>query len=278
MLDIISCSRRTDVPAFYYPWLQECLKNQYVMVQNPYNRRSYMVDLTPEKVHSICLWSKSFYNVLNNPGYLLLYNLYFQFTITGYNKFLEPNVIDTQDAIRQMEQLAQRYSPEQINWRFDPVILSVKGEKNPTADGLEKARVKVFESLCQDISSFGVHRCTISFLYLYDKIKRRFNAAKFSYMIPSEEQQIEIVKEMVEIADKYSVTLYSCASPLIDGVSGVKKGHCIDGAYLEHLFYRKASHAKDTGQRKECGCTKSKDIGAYYGQPCKHGCRYCYAV
>ena len=54
-----------------------------------------MVNLSPERVHSICLWSKSFANVLKNPGHLSLYNLYFQFTITGYSKFLEPNVVDT---------------------------------------------------------------------------------------------------------------------------------------------------------------------------------------
>ncbi|WP_203227611.1 DUF1848 family protein [Calorimonas adulescens] len=77
MLEIISCSRRTDIPAFYYDWLQECLKNKYVMVKNPYNKSTYMVDLSPERVHSICLWSKSFANVLKNPGYLSLYNLFF---------------------------------------------------------------------------------------------------------------------------------------------------------------------------------------------------------
>ncbi len=132
MLEIISCSRRTDIPAFYYDWLQECLKNKYVMVKNPYNKSTYMVDLSPGRVHSICLWSKSFANVLKNPGYLSLYNLYFQFTITGYSKFLEPNVVDTNEAVRQMEQLAERYSPQQINWRFDPIILSIRGEKEPT--------------------------------------------------------------------------------------------------------------------------------------------------
>ncbi|HOL22987.1 MAG TPA: DUF1848 family protein, partial [bacterium] len=181
MLEIISCSRRTDIPAFYYDWLQECLKNKYVIVKNPYNKSTYMVDLSPERVHSICLWSKSFANVLKNPGYLSLYNLYFQFTITGYSKFLEPNVIDTNEALRQMEQLALKYSPKQINWRFDPIILSIKGEKEPTPDNFARARLKMFEALCRDISSFGVNRCTISFLCLYKKVEQRLNASKIDY-------------------------------------------------------------------------------------------------
>ncbi|NLZ48444.1 DUF1848 domain-containing protein [Lutispora thermophila] len=277
MLEIISCSRRTDIPAFYYDWLQESLKNKYVMVKNPYNKSTYMVNLAPERVHSICLWSKSFTNVLKNPGYLSLYNLYFQFTITGYSKFLEPNVVDTNEVVKQMEQLAERYSPQQINWRFDPIILSIKGEQSPTPDNFERARLNMFEALCRDISSFGVNRCTISFLCLYKKVEQRMKASKFTYLIPSQQQQIELVSQLVEIADKYGTTIYTCTSPIIEGVPGVKKGHCIDGAYLEELFGKRASHAKDAGQRKGCGCTRSRDIGAYSGQSCGHGCLYCYA-
>ena len=277
MLEIISCSRRTDIPAFYYDWLQECLKNKYVMVKNPYNQSIYMVNLSPERVHSICLWSKSFANVLKNPGHLSLYNLYFQFTITGYSKFLEPNVVDTEEALRQMEQLARNYSPKQINWRFDPIILSIRGENEPTPDNFTRARLKVFEALCRDISSFGVNRCTISFLCLYKKVEQRMIASKFTCLIPSQQQQMEFVSQLVEIADKYGVTIYTCTSPIIEGVPGVRKGHCIDGAYLEALFGKRASHAKDAGQRKECGCTRSRDIGAYSGQSCGHGCLYCYA-
>lgn len=277
VLEIISCSRRTDIPAFYYDWLQECLKNEYVTVRNPYNKSTYMVDLSCDKVHSICLWSKSFANVLKDPKYLSMYNLYFQFTVTGYSKVLEPNVIDTAEAVRQMEQLASRYLPQQINWRFDPIILSLKGEREPMPDSFERARLKMFETLCKDISSFGVNRCTISFLCLYKKVEQRLKKSNFEYYSPSHQEQIEFVSRMVDIADKYGITIYTCSSPIIEGVPGVKKGHCIDGAYLEALFGKRASRAKDAGQRKECGCTRSRDIGGYDEQSCGHGCLYCYA-
>lgn len=277
MLEIISCSRRTDIPAFYYDWLQECLKNKYAMVKNPYNGSTYIVDLSCEKVHSICLWSKSFANVLKDPKYLSMYNLYFQFTITGYSRVLEPNVVDTNEAVKQMEQLALRYSPQQINWRFDPIIFSMEGEKEPVADNFERARLKMFETLCRDISSFGVNRCTVSFLCMYKKVEQRMKKSNFNCLVPSQQMQIVFVSQLVEIADKFGVTVYTCSSPVIEGVPGVKKGHCIDGVYLEKLFGKRASHAKDAGQRKECGCTRSRDIGGYRGQSCRHGCVYCYA-
>lgn len=278
MFEIISCSRRTDIPSFYYDWLQECLENKYAMVKNPYNQTTYMVDLSPERVHSICLWSKSFLNVLTNPGYLSFYNLYFQFTITGYSKFLEPNVVTPNAAVRQMEKLAERYSPQQINWRFDPIILNNEGEKNQLPDDYARARLRMFEALCRDISSFGVNRCTISFLSLYKKVEQRMKVSSFDYLVPTPQQQIELVRQLVEIADKYGVTIYTCSNPLIEEVTGVRKSHCIDGDYLEKIFGKRASHAKDAGQRPGCGCSRSRDIGAYDGQTCGHRCRYCYAM
>ena len=273
---IISCSRRTDIPTFYYPWLQENLKRRFVLVQNPYSKETFQVDLSPEKVHSIVLWSKNFGHVIGDPQYLQDYCLYFQFTITGYSRRLEQNVVDTQTAVRQMETLVNRYTPECINWRFDPILLGVDIEKEPTPEKPGKARLKIFESLCRDISSFGVKRCTISFLSLYESVKKRLDKYHICYLDLTEELQQKFAFELAEIASKWGITLYSCANPLIEKVPSIQKGHCIDGRLLEQLFKKPTSHAKDTGQREACGCTKSIDI-ASYNQYCRHRCLYCYS-
>lgn len=276
MKNIISCSRRTDIPAFYYDWLQERLKEEYVNVKNPFNNKEYYVSLKPDETHSIVLWSKSFHNVINNPGYLSNYNLYFQFTITGYNNILEPNVIDYKDAVEQVYDLSNKYGPDKINFRFDPIILSTVGEINPTYDKIGKARLIMYERLIKDISSFGVKRCTISFVTYYKRAVNRLINNKIEYIDLSDDLKIKFTKRLVDISDKYDIQLYSCCNKVIENVNGINNGSCIDGKLLEKLFNEKCTKARDTGQRNNCGCSKSKDIGNY-DMLCKHGCLYCYA-
>jgi len=191
MKDIISCSRRTDIPWWYYKWLQETLKNGSVELLNSYSNTNYTVDLNPDNVHSIVLWSKNYSNVLKDPGLLSRYNLYFQFTINGYSKFLEPNTPSVSDMLKQMEQLADTYSPEQINWRFDPIVLSKKGEINPTSK-VGRARLDVFKFLCVNFSYRGIKRCTISFMDVYDKVRDRLK--NFEYVDLNEDQVLSFTK------------------------------------------------------------------------------------
>jgi len=269
MKTVISCSRRTDIPAFYYNWLQERLKEGSVTLFNVYSQKNYTVDLRPENVHSIVFWSKNYANFIRDPGLLNNYNLYFQFTITGYGKSLEINVPDWRVTVSQLHKLAERYSPEQINWRFDPLVF----RKNDV--DCIKERLKMFNVLCREISSSGVERCTISFASYYKHVKQRLAKRGYNYIEPSVKFQREFTSKMVDIAGQYGITVYTCSSPLIENVNGIKKSHCIDGDVLSRLFGEKASKAKDTGQREACGCTKSKDIGMY-NQVCKHCCLYCY--
>ena len=50
---IISASRRTDIPAFYWEWFQKRLQEQYVLVRNPLNLHQVSrISLRPEVVDS----------------------------------------------------------------------------------------------------------------------------------------------------------------------------------------------------------------------------------
>ncbi len=282
---IISASRRTDIPAFFYEWLQDTLAKGSVEVPNPmFPNKKYTIDLRPSSVHSIVLWSKDFKNVLRNPMNLNEYNLYFQYTINNYSKFLEPNVPSYKETLNTLDGLLEKYTPEQFNIRFDPVIISTKGEIIPTSDMPEKARLNAFEQLCMDLKGLGMENCrvTTSYLSMYGHVKNKIGKCGLDIIHFDEDKQVSFFTQIVEIAQKYDISIYSCASPILEKVKGINRGHCIDGELLEKLFGGKVKKSKDSGQREACGCTCSREIGIYSrninGMKCLHGCKYCYVV
>jgi hypothetical protein len=60
---IISCSRRTDIPAFLMEWVIQQIENGYVDVVNPFNRNQISrISLNPKDVKCWVWWSKNFEN------------------------------------------------------------------------------------------------------------------------------------------------------------------------------------------------------------------------
>lgn len=281
MKNIISCSRRTDIPAFYYGWLQECLKNKYVDVPNPmYPENFSHVDLSPENIHSIVLWSKNFENFAKDPGLLKDYNLYFQYTITGYSKKFEPHspsIAESMNTICKMLDLG--YKPEQFNIRIDPLIITKEGEIAPNPNKPFNARVEIFDLILKQLDKIGMNNCrvTTSYISMYGHVKKRMEKTDMRNLEDYEEE--ELISRIANVASKHNRNIYMCSNDrftLMD-IPNIKKGHCIDGPLLDSLFNEKSSKAKNNGQRTECGCSKSIDIGNYT-QKCYHNCVYCYAT
>ena len=274
MKEIISASRKEDIITSIdrYNFLQNFLVDGNYEINNKYQCKSCKVDL--QNIGAICLWSKNYKNFIDNPGLLDNYNLFFNFTITGFSKGIEPGVIDTDVAIKQMEYLANKYGPSVINWRFDPIgLLYNSNDPNPI-DCEYLSIQRRFNKLCDAVSSYGVTRCTISFIEFYNCVINRLHDLSIKYYDFKDEEKILLCRRLVEIANNYGIQIYSCSSPILEGVNGIKKSSCIDGNLLGDLFNIKFSKAKDAGQRTHCGCTKSKDIGMYC--KCPNKCVYCY--
>lgn len=60
MKQIISVSRRTDIPAFYGEWFMRRLKEGFVGVVSPFGGKKYIVSLKQQDVLCFVFWSKNF--------------------------------------------------------------------------------------------------------------------------------------------------------------------------------------------------------------------------
>ena len=266
MPQVISISRRTDIPAFYPDWLVNRLKEGVVFVRNPFGGRIARVSLRPEDVSAMVFWSKNYAPLLSRLEAIekTTKNLFFHFTITA-NRELEFHTPDFGDAIGDYKHLAARYSPEQLVWRFDPVTIT---DKLPF-EVIEERFVR-----CAELLKGHAGRCIISFVHPYKKVLVNLKKYTDHCLIElSEEKKREYALRLAARAEACRIRLSACCNDYL--VCGkIEKAGCIDGSYLEKLF-QAGIDTRKAGTRKECACTKSVDIGAY--DTCAHGCVYCYA-
>jgi len=266
MTNIISVSRRTDIPAFYSDWFVNRLSAGFAEVRQPYSGKLQRVSLTPADVGAVVFWSKNYSPLLSKLDTIekTTKNLFFHFTITA-NVELEPDVPDYRDAIKDLIFLSRRYSPKQLVWRYDPLCIT---------DQLSYELHEERFVRCADLLKGKVGKCYISFVHPYKKVLR--NMQKYSTHVLqelSEEQKREHALRLASRAGAFGITLYACCNNYLLSET-VMKASCIDGGYLSELF-NVSFDTKPAFPRKECACTRSIDIGAY--DTCAHGCLYCYA-
>ena len=274
---VISASRRTDLVASFPEWFASALCERQAGVIGPMGEVQN-VDLSPETVHTIILWSKDFSNLLQNKhglrDLLAVYDqLYLHFTVTGLGgTSAEPGVLPYREALAQLPGLAAvAGDPLRISVRFDPVLFWEE-------DGETHSNFTLFSEVAEAAAAQGIRDIRMSFAQWYGKAVRRAAARRFHFSVPSEAEQRSRALELAAIAASHGLVLHACSQPLLSGVPGIRPSACIDGALLEALHPRgeHVSRRKDHGQRAACLCTESKDIGSYT-QACPHGCVYCYA-
>lgn len=266
---IISVSRRTDIPAFYSRWFVRRLEEGFAGVVAPYGGKRYLASLAPQDVDCLVFWSKDFtpfvpaLDALDRLGY----RFYFNYTLTAVPTLFEQNV-DKAAALKTLLYLSERYSPRQINWRFDPIVLSSISD--------EGFYLEAFERLAAQLAG-RVERCYFSFVCEYEKVKRNLAplADKGTHLLQRHpEEKMALADRLATIAERYGIRLHSCCGDCLLSPS-IHQAHCIDGGIIEQLFFPQGLAYQEKPTRKGCGCTESIDIGTY--DTCPHGCLYCYA-
>lgn len=220
--------------------------------------------LSPDVIDCIVFWSKNPRPMLARLDELKDYIYYFQFTINAYDKGFEAGVPKKEGIINTFKELSEKIGPKRVIWRYDPILLTDKMDKG--------YHYRYFEEIAKRLDGY-TNTCVISFVDLYKKTQQ--NLKDTSAREPSFKEMLEMAAKLFVIANKYGITVQTCAEEIALETVGVKHGKCIDNALIEDLLGVKLMVSKDPNQRKECGCVQSIDIGEY--NTCAHGCKYCYA-
>ncbi len=275
MAQIISASRRTDVPSFHSAWFAERLAAGFVRLPNPYNNAQISeISLRPGDIDAIVFWTK-------NPAPMFAQldaveracrRFYFQFTLNAYPPELEPSLPPLDERCASFEKLSLRIGPERVIWRYDPIIIS-----NRTDQAYHLVK---FSALCERLAPH-TRRVMISLVDYYKKTVRNLRPLReagyeFETDADRSPETRDLLRELARCASKHQIEILSCAEEQDFSDIGIPPGACIDGELIERLFGLGKSWKKDPGQRKHCLCSQSRDIGSY--DTCGHACPYCYAA
>ena len=291
---IISASRSTDIPAFHSQWLMNRLRSGHAAWRNPFNQAVQYVSFMRTRV--IVFWTK-------NPAPLLPYlqeiedrgfNYYFQYTINDYEaEGWEPNVPSIERRIETLARLSERVGRDRVIWRFDPLLLSDTVTEDVLAEKIEKVGNLARPYTSKMVFSFAD-------ISTYRKVRSNLASAGINYQEFNAESMHRMAQRIADMNRSWSLELATCAEAESFQELGIAHNRCIDGELMLRLFpddmelrrflnpargqlslgmpgldSKWQEKIKDTGQRKECGCIVSKDIGAY--NTCAHLCTYCYA-
>ncbi len=252
---IISASRRLEMVGFFPQRIIDFLRQR----------------VTPEKVHSVVLWTKHPENLLVHKELRETLESFDQIiihlTVTGMGgTLLEMGIPPMEQVLSKLPYLITLVGdPRRIRFRFDPIV------HLRLPDGSDYCNLHHFHRAAKAAAQVGIPSITISWMEAYDKVVRRLAKHNITPIPLSEEQWLEDKGRIFDVAQEVGIQVMGCCVP------GLPMSSCIDGEALSGLHPNSltATSKKASGQRDRCGCTRSWDMGWYW--PCPGGCVYCYA-
>jgi len=268
---LISASYRTDIPAFYGEWFANRLRAGYCRVANPYGGPPSRLSLLPGDVDGFVFWTK-------NPGLFLPqlarvrergFPFVVQYTINGYPRSLEYAVVNADRSVEHARRIAEEYGPRVIVWRYDTIVFSTATSRD--------FHLRNFERLAAALTG-ATDEVVISFAQIYRKSRINMNAAAalfdFTWEDPEDSAKSLLARDLTACARAYGMQLTVCSQARFLE-PGIAPARCVDAQRMSDVAGQPV-RARLKGNRPECACHESRDIGAY--DTCPHGCVYCYAV
>ena len=260
---ILSIDFRTDIPAFYNEWIVNRFKEGFLYFRNPaYPSTIHKVILDKKHIEGIIWCSKDYLPILHDLKDITdKFPSIFHYTITGYDKDIEPNVPSLEQSIYTFKELSMRYGKDRVIWRFDPIFYCKDFEILGT--------IQRFENICRQLHDY-TDRVVVNFISPYEKVKRHMPNLK----LMSKYEKESCIINLLEICKQYNLKLQTCGNGLqFKDVKGIEVTGCLDEHALNIMGIYPSKQTKAT--QWGCLCYPNTSIGEY--NTCLHKCKYCYA-
>ena len=260
---ILQTGQRTDIPAFYGQWFINRVKAGFVDVRNPYHPNQIMRYMINHNiVDGIAFCTKNPLPFIQYLPYIADYHQYWHMTITPYGTDIEPYVPPYEQVINGFKTISNGLNPQSMVWRYDPILINHTYSVDFHCESFYKI-AKSLEGYTDTVVA--------SYLDIYDKVLRNFPEGKR----PPKDIQIRLMKNLVDIANQFGMTLKTCGEGDTFKHIGADTSGCLTIDCYERAWNVKLKVPKKRPARPECNCYLHGDIGAY--DTCSHFCRYCYA-
>ncbi len=255
---ILNISGRTDIVAFYTPWLMNRLKEGYVLVQNPFDSHQ-LSRISFDEVDLIVFCTKDPRPILPYLDTLQI-PFVFQVTLTPYHSDIEPNVGNKKDILSSIHVLKEHCTLVKPILRYDPILLNDRYTIS--------YHVRAFDKLCENLEG-TIDKVILSFVDIYKNVKRHQQELQLH---PIEEQEMFVLaKAFSQSAQRHGIVLQTCFENVDLSSFGISQDVCLS---VEEAF-RLTGKIFPKWKARPCGCVEMVDIGAY--NTCHHLCKYCYA-
>lgn len=310
---VVSASRSTDIPAFYADWFFNRLRKGYSAWTNPFNGVKSYIGYADTKF--IVFWSKNprpllkYLDELRDRGI----GCYVQYTLNDYEEErLERGVPPLLERIETFKLLVERLGKGAVVWRFDPLILTDKIDMEKLLHKIENISGQLHDYTEKLVFSFADIESYKKVRNNLVKNNVKYSEWTHSQMIEFAQRLVELNKnkgwnftlatcgeavylngvEHSRCVDDRLMVRFGYKSHELMKFLGAKifnpnisdnlfadpePTEILEDAILldEGRYAVIGQNNRDKGQRVECGCMKSKDIGEY--NTCPHLCEYCYA-
>ena len=158
------------------------------------------------------------------------YRYYFQFTILGYPRDIDPKSPPMATAIETFRELSNRLGPRRVIWRYDPIVFT---ELTPVSFHRDN-----FQRIAESLRS-ATRRAVISIVDVYRKTESRMRALEgtpAAVQPPDAAQFEELMRGMGQSAQENGMDIVSCAEEIDLRPFGIRPGKCVDDEVIAEAF------------------------------------------